>query len=188
MNSIESDTVIPVTSIEQAQTAPSASAIPPEALLKQMSAEKASFPVFNGIIGALLGSIPGIILWVVIGQLGFIAGICGWLMIRGAIFGYQKLAGGIDKRGSVIATIIALLMPIAGEYLGLAVSVYRTFHEEYAVTVGEALSSVPLYLSQADIVEDIIFSLLIGYVLIILGNVRINPGKKNAAQTSIPKL
>lgn len=167
---------------------PSATPLTPEAMLGQLSAEKRTFPVLPGLVGALLGSIPGILLWIILGQVGFIAGICGWLMIRGAIFGYGKLAGGIDRRGEVLSTLVALLMPIVSEYLGLAVSVYRAFHASYGVTLGEAIASVPLYLAEPDVVQGVIFSLIVGYVLIAVGNIRINPRQKKSGSSQIPKL
>ena len=98
--------------------------------------------------------------------MGFIAGICGWVMIQGATFGYTKLAGGIDRLGTVLSTIVALLMPIVSEYLGLAVSVYRNFHDSYGVTVGDAIRAVPLYLAEPEVLQGIVFSLLLGYALI----------------------
>ena len=159
-----------------------------EMILGQLSAEKSSYPVLPGLIGALLGSIPGVLAWVVLGQVGFIAGICGWLMIRGAIFGYTKLAGGIDRRGEILSTAVALLMPVVSEYLGLAVSIYRNFHESYGVTAGEAISSVPLYLAEPDVLRGIIFSLIIGYVLIAFGNIHINPKQKKTEPRQIPRL
>lgn len=173
---------------EAQATAPVPPQFSPDAILNQLTAEKRAFPVLPGIVGALLGSIPGILLWIILGQVGFIAGICGWLMIRGAIFGYTKLAGGIDRRGEVLSTIVALLMPIVSEYLGIAVSVYRSFHESDGVTVAQALNSVPLYLGEPDVIQGVIFSLIIGYVLIAIGNIRINPKKKQTAGAQIPRL
>ena len=170
------------------QTASTAAPFSPEMILAQLSAEQRSYPVLPGLVGALLGSIPGILAWIILGQVGFIAGICGWLMIRGAIFGYTKLAGGIDRRGEILSTVVALLMPIVSEYLGLAVSLYRSFHASYGVTVGEAIASVPLYLAEPDVLRGIIFSLIIGYVLIAVGNIRINPRQKKTEPGQIPRL
>ena len=167
---------------------PAAAPFAPEKILDQLSAQKQSYPLLPGLVGALLGSIPGILAWIILGQVGFIAGICGWLMIRGAIFGYTKLAGGIDRRGEILATIVALFMPIVSEYLGLAVSVYRNFHDSYGVTVGEAIQTVPLYLAEPEVLQGIIFSLIIGYVLIAVGNIRINPRQKKAESGQIPRL
>jgi hypothetical protein len=174
--------------LQAQENTPAPAQLSPDAILGRLSAEKRSFPIFSGIVGALIGSIPGIICWVILGQVGFIAGICGWLMIRGAIFGYSKLADGIDRRGEIISTIVALLMPIVSEYLGLAVSIYRTFHDSYGVTVAEAISTVPLYLAEPDVIQGMIFSLIIGYVLIAFGFIRINPKQQKAAQGQIPQL
>ena len=79
-------------------------------------------------------------------------------------------------------------MPIVSEYLGLAVSIYRTFHDSYGVTVAEAISTVPLYLAEPDVIQGMIFSLIIGYVLIAFGFIRINPKQQKAAQGQIPQL
>ena len=165
-----------------------AASLSPELTQRQILAQQSDYPVLPGLVGALLGSIPGILAWIVLGQVGFIAGICGWLMMRGAIFGYTKLAGGIDRRGEIFATIVALFMPIVSEYLGIAVSVYRNFRDSYGVTIGEAISTVPLYLAEADVLQGIIFNLLIGYVLIAFGNIRIKPKEKAIAKGQFPQL
>lgn len=173
--------------LEQPQTA--ATAInPAEAILGNLTAEKRAAAVFPGLIGALLGVIPGVVLWIILGQLGYIAGICGWLMVRGAIFGYTKLAGAIDRKGEIFATIIAVFMPLVSEYLGIAVSVYRTFHKVDGTTVLDSLASVPLNLSDPDILRGIIINLVIGYVLFAIGFIRFTPKQKNPQQSQLPRL
>ena len=44
--------------------------------------------VLKGILGALVGAVPGILLWVVIGRVGFIAAICGAVLAGGTVAGY----------------------------------------------------------------------------------------------------
>ncbi len=148
------------------QVVPSVAPLSSEMIQRRLSVQQHDYPVIPGLVGALLGSIPGILAWIILGQVGFIAGICGWVMIQGATFGYTKLAGGIDRRGTVLSTIVALCMPIVSEYLGLAVSVYRNFHDSYGVTVGDAIRAVPLYLAEPEVLQGIVFSLILGYVLI----------------------
>ena len=174
--------------LQEESPAPPAASLSQELTERQILAQQSDYPILPGIVGALLGSIPGILAWIVLGQVGFIAGICGWLMMRGAIFGYTKLAGGIDRRGEIIATIVALFMPIVSEYLGIAVSIFRNFHDSYGVTVGEAIGTVPLYLAEADVLQGVIFNLLIGYVLIAFGNIRIKPKEKAIAKGQFPQL
>ena len=179
----ETDAVLP-SEQETAQTQP----LTPDAILSSITVEKRSFPVFSGLVGALLGSIPGVLLWIFLGQVGFIAGISGWLMIRGAMFGYNKLAHGIDRRGEIFSTIVALFMPIVSEYFGISVSVYRNFHESYSISVLDAIKIVPLYLAEPDILQGIIINLLIGYALIGLSFISFKPRQPKQQVGGIPRL
>lgn len=153
-----------------------------EAILRNLSAEKRDISIVSGLIGALLGSIPGVILWVIIGQLGYIAGICGFLMVRGAIFGYTKLAGGINKFGKFLAAAIAFLMPLVAEYLGIAVSIYRAFHESEGVTIAQSFTYVPYFLNEPEVVSGLVTNLLIGYLLFAASFINFKPKQKNVNQ------
>lgn len=153
-----------------------------EAVLRSLSVEKRDVSIVSGLIGALLGSIPGVILWVIIGQLGYIAGICGFLMVRGAIFGYTKLAGGINKLGKFLAAAVAFLMPLVAEYLGIAVSIYRAFHESEGVTFAQSFAYIPYFLSEPKVVSGLVTSLLIGYLLFAASFINIKPMQKNTNQ------
>lgn len=188
------ETASPVTPVVEAaqdaapELATAPAITPADAMLGNLAAEQREAAVLPGLIGALLGVIPGVLLWILLGQLGYIAGICGWLMVRGAIFGYTKLAGGIDRKGEIFATIIAVFMPLVSEYLGIAVSVYRTFHKVDGTTVLDSLASVPLNLSDPDILRGIIINLVIGYVLFAIGFIRFKPKQKSQPSGQIPRL
>ena len=43
--------------------------------------------ILKGILGACIGAIPGFLLWILIGKIGFIASICGMLLAVGAVGG-----------------------------------------------------------------------------------------------------
>ncbi|MBO4876648.1 MAG: hypothetical protein J5501_01435 [Ruminococcus sp.] len=44
--------------------------------------------LMKGILGAIVGCIPGFILWILVGRLGVLAAICGALLAGGAVGGY----------------------------------------------------------------------------------------------------
>ena len=92
------------------------------------------------------------------------------------------------RKGEIFATIIAVFMPLVSEYLGIAVSVYRTFHKVDGTTVLDSLASVPLNLSDPDILRGIIINLVIGYVLFAIGFIRFTPKQKNQQQSQLPRL
>lgn len=44
--------------------------------------------VLKAILGAVIGALPGMFLWIIIGKVGFIAAICGTLLAGGTVCGY----------------------------------------------------------------------------------------------------
>lgn len=70
-----------------------------EAVLQVSAAlEEKPSNLLLGVIGALFASLLGVGLWVLIGQVGFVAGIAGFVMLKLALGGYQKLGGSLDKK------------------------------------------------------------------------------------------
>ena len=49
--------------------------------------------VAAGLVGALLGSLAGVLCTVVIGQMGYVTSISGLVMAVGALKGYELLGG-----------------------------------------------------------------------------------------------
>ncbi|MBQ4563034.1 MAG: hypothetical protein IJA58_00975, partial [Lachnospiraceae bacterium] len=70
-----------------------------------------------GIVGALIGALIGGVLWVVIGKMGYIAGIAGFVIIYLAAMGFKKGAKVLTRSGAVIAVIISALMIFAANYM-----------------------------------------------------------------------
>ena len=71
--------------------------------------ESKLMPVVKGILGAVLGAIPGIILIILVARMGFIASICGAVMALGIFFGYTMLTKNADleeKTGLIICAVV----------------------------------------------------------------------------------
>lgn len=90
---------------------------------------KAGSNVVTGIIGALLGSLVGVALWVGIYKLGYIAGIAGAIMIVSAMFGYEKLGGGLDLKGIIISVVICIGMIYISERICISMQLYEEFKD-----------------------------------------------------------
>lgn len=140
----------------------------PEAIL-QVSAsleQKPSNPFF-GVIGALFASLLGVGLWVLIGQVGFVAGIAGFVMLKLALSGYQKLGGSLDKKGAVICLIITAGMITGANLLDYAVSMTRGYfqYEASFETLTYVFSNFGKLMSDMDMWRGFIIDLAIGYGL-----------------------
>lgn len=91
--------------------------------------------IVGGIVGGLLGSLLGVLAIVLIGQLGYISTIGGFVMGFAVIFGYEKLGKKFSKKAAVICLIIVLAMTYFAHQLsyGIAVANY------YQVSIFETL-------------------------------------------------
>ena len=58
--------------------------------------------VFLGAVGALAGTLIGVICIVITGQLGYVSALCGVVMGVCALRGYQMLGKTVSKKGIII--------------------------------------------------------------------------------------
>lgn len=73
-----------------------------------------------GFLGALLGSLVGAAVWILLYRVGFIAGIAGYLAVICALAGYKKFGGGITKVGTVFCILVAMLVLVAANGVSYA--------------------------------------------------------------------
>ena len=140
----------------------------PEAAL-QISAALEQNPsnLFLGAIGALFASLIGVGLWVLIGQVGFIAGIAGFVILKLALGGYEKLGGSLDKKGAVICLIITAGMIAGANLLDYAVSMVRAYfqYEASFETLAYVFANFGSLMSDMDMWSGFFIDLAIGYGL-----------------------
>ena len=131
--------------------------------------------ILAGIIGALLFSLAGAVLYFVVYQMGFIAGICGLVMFVLADFGYGLFAQTKNKTSLVRLAVSFLSMAVmifAAEYLCLSYEIFSVF--EGSIAFFEAVQLTPDFLSDPEIsgavIEDLIFAYGFG-ILATFGNI-----------------
>lgn len=83
--------------------------------MTQMEAERQSKLSVNsnlplGLIGALVGSLPGVALWIIMLQGHWIAGVAGMVIFLGAMKGYEMLGKNVDRKGVVVCALITVVM------------------------------------------------------------------------------
>lgn len=131
--------------------------------------------VVLGIIGAIIGAALGGIIWIIIGKLGFIAGIAGFAMMLFAIKGYRKLAGSLDKKGQIISLIIAFVMIFIANYAQYVLEFCKYYYSnDYSMTtIIKVFKELPDLLTMADVWGDFAKDLVIGYALSIWAGFKI---------------
>lgn len=131
--------------------------------------------VFLGIIGAIGGSLVGVVLWVGISLIGFIAGFAGFVMLKFALKGYEKLSGKLDKKGAVISLIIAAFMVLFANVADYVVTLCQAFFRWDASldTVWYVITNFGSLMTDADCWGGFILNLIIGYGLSIWSSCRL---------------
>ena len=82
-----------------------------------------------GIIGALIGSALGMVVWCIFGALGYISWIGGLALAAGAFFGYLIGAKTIGKLGMMLIVIILAGSVYVGNRLSYSIDLYREFQD-----------------------------------------------------------
>ena len=122
-----------------------------------------------GAVGAVLFSLAGVVLYFIIYQIGYISGICGFVMFTLAMLGYTKLGKPQKKNpmiGIVIASVVTIVMVFVAEYVSMAYTLYDVLQEEGYTDVGlfDALEIMPDFLSEPEVKEALIEDLIYAYV------------------------
>lgn len=135
--------------------------------------------VLAGTIGALLFSLAGGVLWFVLYQVGFLAGISGIVGVICAIKGYAVFAKKESLKGVIIAVIAAVITMLLAWYLCLSLDVYNAYQDWYAegevdftVTFAEAVRGAWTFLEEPDIAMAYLKDLGMGLLLCVIGAFR----------------
>ncbi len=117
-----------------------------------------------GMIGAVIGSLVGVALWLAVDRIGFIAGICGVAILGAAMQGYKMLGRRLDRFGAIFCVILSFVMIFVSVNLSLIVA--------YIVEVGMDIVNEVGYIellkfswTDKEIVRYIVRDLGVGYAL-----------------------
>lgn len=80
-----------------------------------------------GIVGALIGSFAGLVVMVLIGQLGYVSPWTGLVMGVCVAKGYELLSGKFDTVGLVCSLLIMVGMTYVGNQLDWAITIARAY-------------------------------------------------------------
>ncbi len=118
-----------------------------------------------GSIGALAGVLLGAVLWVILGQVGFIAGIAGYAIVFCGMKGYGMLGRVLSKKGIVICILLSIVAVVGAEMVSLAIIAFNELNEVYDITLGDAFRLLPDLMKEPELAGAVAKDLIIGYAL-----------------------
>ena len=120
------------------------------------------------LLGALVGSLAGAAVWIVLYRLGYIAGIAGYLAVFCAVWGYQKLGGGRPgKLGVVLCVAVAMAVLVLSNGVAYAWSMADWINATNPgrSSVGYILTNFSSIMTTLDMWGDFWGDLVIGLIL-----------------------
>ena len=128
----------------------------------------------TGTIGALPGVIVGIVLWIIISKLGYIAGIAGILMMLCSLKGFELLGGRLSIPGIIICVVLDLIAVYFAHNISCAIEIMDTM-KDYNVdySFSEAYKSISEFMKMGEFKNAYYHDLIIGYGLTIVSIVSV---------------
>lgn len=153
--------------------------------IEQAALEKEGTPenVVGGTVGALLGSLIGVVAIIVLERLGVVSALSGIVMAVCTLKGYELISGKMTRKGTIISVIVMVVMVLVGDWIDWAVLISMTVETDILTS----LSLVPLVVFDEEVVSSYLGNLALIYVFTALGAVPsiLNYQKKQANATSV---
>ena len=96
--------------------------------------------VVAGIVGAVLGSLVGVLCIILLSQLGYVAALSGLVMAVGTLKGYERFSGRMSRKGIVICLVLMLVMTYVGDQADWAIIAMRDLDLDFFT----AFRAIPL--------------------------------------------
>ena len=133
-----------------------------------------------GIVGAVIGSLAGVISIIIFSSLGFVAAVSGLIMGASTLFMYEKLAGSISKKGIIICIVVMIIMVVLGENLAVSIAAAKTA----GVSFFSIFKNLYSLLKLGDLMGEYIGDLAMLYLFTALGAFGVIKTKLNSLKNS----
>lgn len=138
---------------------------------KEVENATASSNIPMGVVGALLGSLVGGIVWVVLYQLGYVAAITGLIGVVLSYKGYVLFAKKKGVKEAVISTVIAFVMILAAHFVVWGILLYQQVGGMGFGDLMQCIRTVPAVIfSDSELISAFVTDLIYGYVFMAVGS------------------
>ncbi|MEY8428374.1 hypothetical protein AALA00_11785 [Lachnospiraceae bacterium 46-15] len=136
--------------------------------------QERSVNMVTGTVGAFVGVLIGVVLWILVYQMGFIAGIAGFVMMICAFKGFELLGGRVNMAGAVICVVLVLVAVYFAHNIAIAISVMQELETSFS-SAYQSLSTLRDEFEEFN--SAYLHDLLLGYVLTLVAIVPSIRGK-----------
>src|SRR5574344_679657 len=127
--------------------------------------------IFLGIIGSILGSIPGVIIFFILDYLKLNSSLAALIIMLGSAYGYKWFANSMKLSGLILSLLIGFSAIILANEFSNAYNLYTQFSNIYNINIYDAYKSIPYYFSNSQSFKNsYIESLIIAVVFGLFGS------------------
>ena len=123
--------------------------------------ESKLMPIVRGVLGAVIGAIPGIILIILVARMGFVASLCGAVMAVCIFFGYNLFTKNCnleEKTGLIICAIVMLVAIYFAVRTSWCLEVSSILQDKLGISAGSLSYEQSEFLYEFIGVRDVSFS------------------------------
>ncbi len=125
------------------------------------AAQPASSNALLGTLGALVGALGGGAVWFLLGRIGIIAGIAGFLIAFLALLLYEKFGGSIDLKGVIICLVLTLGTVWLANRMTWSFSAWQAL-KGYGYSFGDCFKEIGEIVKTSDLTFDYYKDLVVG--------------------------
>lgn len=124
-----------------------------------------------GVFGSLIGALIGLVVWCLIGSLGYISAIGGIVICLGAVFGYILLAEDMDAFGAIVSIVIVIATVYLGERITFAMALKKALElfSDNDVSFMKCFIHIDDLLEAVDMKSDYIEDMVKSYIFTAVG-------------------
>ena len=136
--------------------------------------ESGVITIIKVIIGAILGAIPAMLLWVVLGKIGVVAAVCGFLMIFCEMYSCSFMTKKNGNMNPVIAFVICAVVMLIAVYVCeriLWAWELSDVLKEYGLTFSDCFTNFKSLIDGFELNADFTEDLIKSYIFAVIGAV-----------------
>ena len=104
-----------------------------------------------GIIGAIIGCIPGLLMWILLTYLMINPTVVGLVIMFGSAYFYRYMAKSMKLPGLIISILIGFIFIILANEFTNSYTLYNEYVSQYNINMIDAYKAIPYYLQTNEI-------------------------------------
>jgi len=110
--------------------------------------------IFLGLIGSIIGCLPGFIAWLILGYFMISPSVMGLLIMLGSAYAYKYSANSMKLIGLIISILIGFIFIILANEITNAYTLYTEYVNQFDINLFDVYKAMPYYINNNEIFRN----------------------------------